>query len=104
MNFGTGMDAIRMPGKMLSKFALAAVLGAAVVLPAGAAYAQFPMPSISLQGEPKRKLTPEEQEKQKKLDDAYQSATNKIPDKKTTSDPWGTVRSSPSTASKSKQQ
>ena len=56
-------------------------------------HAQF-MPSISLQGEPKRKLTPEEQEKQDALDKAYKSATTKIPDKKA-NDPWATVRSQP---------
>jgi hypothetical protein len=70
----------------------------------GAAHAQFPMPGFKLDGAPKRKLTPEEQEQQQKLDDAYKSATTKIPDKKS-NDPWATVRPSPSASqSKSKQQ
>jgi hypothetical protein len=55
------------------------------------AAAQMPMPGISLQGESKPKLTPEEQEKQDELDKAYKSATTKIPDQKL-NDPWATVR------------
>ena len=62
----------------------------------GPAAAQMPMPSISLGGEPKRKLTPEEQERQDALDKAYKSATNKIPDQKQ-NDPWATVRPAPGT-------
>ncbi len=58
----------------------------------GTAYAQI-MPKFSL-GEDKRKLTPEEQEKKKQLDDAYRQATNKIPDQKA-SDPWADVRPAP---------
>jgi hypothetical protein len=61
------------------------------------AFAQSPMmPSFSLGGETKRKLTPEEQAKQDALDKDYKSATNKIPDQKPT-DPWGTVRPQAST-------
>lgn len=62
----------------------------------GPAVAQMPMPTISLGGEQKRKLTPEEQEKQDELDKAYKSATNKIPDQKA-NDPWATVRPAPAT-------
>ena len=52
------------------------------------------MPKMSLQGEQKKQLTPEEQERQKQLDEAYKAATNKIPNQ-TTNDPWASVRSTP---------
>jgi hypothetical protein len=38
----------------------------------------MPMPSFSLQGDKKRPLTPEEQERQKQLDNDYKAATKKI--------------------------
>jgi hypothetical protein len=63
---------------------------------ATAAFAQLPMPSISL-GDDTRKLTPEELEKQKAIDNAYRSANQKIPEKKSAADPWGDVRPAPST-------
>jgi hypothetical protein len=72
----------------------------AIAVLTGTAAAQF-MPSISLQGEPKRKLTPEEQEKQDQLDKAYKSATTKIPDQKA-NDPWASVRQTPAPAPKKK--
>ena len=76
--------------KLISGAALLAML-------TGAAAAQSPiMPSISIGGDQKRKLMPEEQEKQDALDRAYKSATNKIPDQKST-DPWATVRPAPAT-------
>jgi hypothetical protein len=52
------------------------------------------MPSISLGGD-SRPLTPEEIQKQKAIDQAYKSATKKIPNKNTTADPWGNIRSAP---------
>ena len=70
--------------------------GAALVLLTGTAYAQtggFPMPSISL-GQDKPPPTPEQIERQKAIDNAYNSATKKIPDKKEAADPWGNVRPS----------
>jgi len=69
--------------------------GAALALLTGAAYAQtgFPMPSISL-GQDKPPPTPEQIERQKAIDNAYNSATKKIPDKKEAADPWGNVRPS----------
>lgn len=79
---------------MLRKLILA---GAVIALVTGPAAAQMPMPSMSLHNEPKP-LTPEEQAKQKALDDAYKAATKKIPDKQVADDPWGNVRSVPSTA------
>ena len=80
---------------MLRRSAIGAVLSAVLLaVLTGAAAAQMPMPSMSLQGEPKRKLTPEEQAKQDALDKDYKSATNKIPDQKV-NDPWATVRPTP---------
>jgi hypothetical protein len=48
--------------------------------------------------------TPEEIEKQKAADRAYDAAIKKIPDKKPSADPWGNIRPSTSSASKTKQQ
>jgi hypothetical protein len=75
---------------MMRKLILAA---AGLVLLMGAANAQIPMPSISLGGD-KPPPTPEEVERQKAIDNAYRSATKKIPDKQQAADPWGTVRPS----------
>ena len=72
-------------------FQAALILG----LLTGTALAQFPMPGISLGHDEKRKLTPEEQARQDKLDEAYKAATKKIPEQKA-SDPWADVRSAPS--------
>jgi hypothetical protein len=70
--------------------------GAVLFLLTGAAYAQsgFPMPSISL-GKDKPPPTPEEIERQKAIDNAYNAANKKIPEKKEAADPWGNVRPSP---------
>jgi hypothetical protein len=82
-------------------------LGTALALPAASVFAQdlSPLtPKISLQGDQKRPLTPEEQERQKRLDAEYKAATSKIPDQKR-ADPWADVRQAPSaSASKKKQQ
>jgi len=69
--------------------------GAALALLTGTAYAQtgFPMPSMSLGGD-KPPPTPEQVERQKAIDNAYNNATKKIPDKQGAADPWGTVRPS----------
>src|ERR1700685_329203 len=56
------------------------------------------MPHFSLNKD-QRKLTPEEQQQQDKIDSAYQAATKKIPDQKAVNDPWADVRQSPTTAS-----
>jgi hypothetical protein len=77
---------------MLRKFTLA---GAILALFTGVASAQMPMPGVHLNDEPKQ-LTPQEREKQKALDDAYKAATKKIPEKKASNDPWGSVRPNPS--------
>jgi membrane-bound lytic murein transglycosylase B len=60
---------------------------------AGSASAQFPAPSFSLQHD--KQKTPQEIEHDKAIDQAYQSATKKIPDKSTANDPWADVRPAP---------
>jgi hypothetical protein len=75
--------------------------GAALALLTGAASAQMPMPGLTL-GRDKPPPTADQIAKQKAIDDAYKSATQKIPDKKTADDPWATVRPNPSTASRGK--
>ncbi len=76
--------------------------GALAVLTTSAS-AQMPMPSFSLQGEKKRPLTPEEQERQKQLDNDYKAATNKTPDHKA-NDPWADVRPTPTAPAPKKKQ
>jgi hypothetical protein len=91
----------------LQRILLPALLAVALALPAASAFAQDinPLtPKISLQGDQKRPLTPEEQERQKRLDAEYKAATSKIPDQKR-ADPWADVRPAPSaSAAKKKQQ
>jgi hypothetical protein len=48
--------------------------------------------------------TQEQIERQKAADKAYDTAIHKIPDKKSSADPWSDVRPASSTATKSKQQ
>jgi hypothetical protein len=49
---------------------------------------------LSIGGEQKRRLTPEEEERQKKIDADYKAATSKIPTQKAP-DPWADVRQAP---------
>jgi hypothetical protein len=84
---------------MLRKIVLA---GAFAVLLTGVAEAQMPMPGISLGNGPKQ-LTPDEQAKQKAIDEAYRAASKKIPDKNAPDDPWASVRPNPYAAAKNKQ-
>lgn len=65
-------------------FPLAMVLA----LLAGPAFAQ----GVNLMPQDKR-LTSEEIERNKAIDEAYRSTIRKMPDQKTSSDPWGNVRS-----------
>jgi hypothetical protein len=51
-------------------------------------------PKISIGGEHKRVLTPEEQERQKQIDADYKAANSKIPTQKAP-DPWADVRQAP---------
>jgi hypothetical protein len=79
---------------------LALLLAVAFAVPATSVLAQdggLPLPKFSLGGEPKRKLTPEEEEQQKKIDADYKAATRKIPDQKA-NDPWADVRQAPASA------
>lgn len=64
--------------------------GAGFGLAAAPAQAQL-MPGISLGGSSKPKLTPEQQEKQDRLDRAYKAATDSQPAAKPV-DPWGNAR------------
>lgn len=79
---------------------LGLVLVAAFALPGTSALAQDSgggnpfMPKMSIGGEQKRKLTPEEQERQNQIDADYKAATSKIPAQKKT-DPWADVRQAP---------
>ena len=67
-------------------FRLAAVL----VLLTGPAYAQSPHINL-LADQPSK--TPEQIEQEEAQQKAYKESLKKIPDAKTASDPWGTVRS-----------
>ena len=79
---------------------LGLVLVAAFALPGASALAQDSggvnpfMPKMSVGGEQKRKLTPEEEERQKQIDADYKAATSKIPARKAP-DPWADVRQGP---------
>jgi len=78
-------------------------LAGALALLTTSASAQMPMPSFSLQGDKKRPLTPEEQERQKQLDNDYKAATKKIPEQKA-NDPWADVRPTPTVPAPKKKQ
>ena len=71
---------------------------AVIALLAGPAYAQSDAPHINLIPELASK-TPEEREADQVRDKAYKESLKKIPDAKTSSDPWGNVRSDPPKAS-----
>jgi hypothetical protein len=81
----------------------AVLLGAAVALLAGPAAAQMSTPNINLMPETQSK-SPEEKEADAIKEKAYRESLKKIPDAKTSNDPWGTVRSTdaPKTASPAK--
>ncbi|MGB7456580.1 MAG: hypothetical protein WBM51_12985, partial [Pseudolabrys sp.] len=61
--------------------------GVIVMLLSGTAFAQSMRPGINLTPG-NRPLSPEEQARQKAVDDAYRSAIEKLPDKKKSADPW----------------
>ena len=80
---------------------LGLVLAAVFALPGASALAQDggggvnPLtPKISIGGEHKRVLTPEEQEREKQIDADYKAANSKIPTQKAP-DPWADVRQAP---------
>ena len=64
-------------------------LAAALMLLTAPAFAQ--MPQINMMSELPSK-TPEEKEQDAAKDKAYKESLKKIPDAKTSSDPWGAVR------------
>jgi hypothetical protein len=68
----------------------------------GTAAAQMP-PISPFKATEKPPPTQDEIDKQKAVDEAYKSATKKIPEKKV-DDPWATVRPTPPTASQNKKQ
>ena len=82
--------------KILSAAAVAMLLTAP-------AYAQMQTPNINLMPEFQSK-SPEEKEQDAIKEKAYKESLKKIPDAKTSSDPWGTVRNSdaPKTAAPAK--
>jgi hypothetical protein len=91
----------RLPESKSSK--LIPLAGALALITANASAQTLP-PINLLQGEQKRPLTPEEQERQKQLDDSYKAAAKKIPEQKA-NDPWADVRPTPTApASRKKQQ
>ena len=52
----------------------------------------------------RRRLTPEEQQRERDIEAQYNRTVNdKIPDKKSSNDPWGSIRSAPASSSASKQ-
>ena len=65
-------------------------IAAVFALLTGPAYAQ--MPNVNLMPEQKSQ-TPEEKEAEAARDKAYKESLKKIPDAKTSTDPWGNVRS-----------
>jgi hypothetical protein len=75
---------------------LGLVLAATLALPGGSALAQSSpiLPKFSIGEERKRVLTPEEQEREKKIDADYKAANSKIPAQKAP-DPWADVRQAP---------
>jgi hypothetical protein len=76
---------------MVRKLILAGALLAFVAGPAAAQMALSPFKEPD-----KRRMTPEEIEKKKAADAAYKAALDKVPDKKSAADPWGSVREAPS--------
>jgi hypothetical protein len=87
---------MRIFGAVLAGAAVAALL-------AGPAAAQMSTPNINLIPELQSK-TPEEKEQDAIRDKAYRESLKKIPDAKTSNDPWGTVRNTeaPKTAAPAK--
>jgi hypothetical protein len=65
--------------------------GALALMTANASAQSLPPINLLQLQRQQKHLTPEEQEQQNKLDDAYKAATKKIPDQKA-HDPWADVR------------
>ncbi|MGB8446945.1 MAG: hypothetical protein WCE32_21460, partial [Pseudolabrys sp.] len=89
--------------RVMSHPQLTGLLGSAgviVMLLSGTAFAQSMRPGINLTPG-NRPLSPEEQARQKAVDDAYRSAIEKLPDKKKSADPWNSIR--PASSSRKRQ-
>jgi hypothetical protein len=65
--------------------------GALALMTANASAQSLPPINLLQLQQPQKHLTPEEQEQQDKLDEAYKAATKKIPDQKA-HDPWANAR------------
>lgn len=89
---------------MLRKLLSASTVVALISVPTFAQQAPSSGSTIGIPVNPERPLTQEEIEKRKETDRAYNKAMEKIPDKKPSNDPWGSVRPSSSTAAKNKQE
>ena len=86
--------------------------GATIVLLTGDAYSQVagtgnnsgdPM-SLNMLADARRRRTPAEQQREREIESQYHRTVNdKIPDKKSSNDPWGNIRSAPAPSSASKQ-
>jgi hypothetical protein len=87
--------------EVLGRCGLALLAGAASLafLPA-TALAQLPM-GIHLGGD-KEAPSKDELERRRALDKAYNSANQKIPEKKPANDPWGNIRSAPGASANAK--
>jgi len=92
----TTLRTLACAGAMLVLLTAAASAQAVSVSPNGMGFSPFKEPD-------KKPMTQDEIDKEKRLDDAYKSATNKIPDQQS-SDPWATVRPSGSAAKKKQPQ
>jgi hypothetical protein len=80
-------------------FVLAAGAAVLALVPA-TALAQLPM-GVHLGGD-KAPPSADEVARRRALDKAYKAATDKIPEKKPASDPWGNVRSAPGASANAK--
>lgn len=78
-------------------------VAAALMLLTAPAFAQQDMPHINIMQDVPSK-SPEEKEQDAAKDKAYKESLKKIPDAKTSSDPWGAVRNNdaPKTAAPAK--
>jgi hypothetical protein len=89
---------------MLRRLLPAGVIVALMSAPAFAQPASSSNSNIGIPLNPEKRLTPEDIEKQKAAERAYDAAIQKIPDKKPSADPWGNIRPSTPTTAKNKQQ
>jgi hypothetical protein len=89
---------------MLRKLIQAGAMIALLTGPASAQAPQSPQSTVGIPLKSSQPPTQEETDKQKAADRAYEAAINKIPDKKSPSDPWGNIRQPAPTASKNKTQ